>query len=113
MKFENFNSNEQCILNTVFQRYPLMDLNISKIVESFIYQKKREYYPSNNELKLNKEYIIKYDKLEGEYKEWYNDGQLRLKTTYVDNKIHGEYRSWWSNGQIFIQTTYIDDKKDG
>jgi len=38
---------------------------------------------------------------EGEYKEWHENGQLRVQTTYKNGKQHGEYKDWYSNGQLW------------
>jgi antitoxin component YwqK of YwqJK toxin-antitoxin module len=38
----------------------------------------------------------------GEYKEWHNNGQLKIHTTYKDGNIDGEYKSWNDNGQLSI-----------
>ncbi len=54
-----------------------------------------------------------YGKLNGEYKEWWNDGQIRIQTNYVNGIRNGEYKSWWPNGHIYIQCTYIKGEFHG
>ena len=36
----------------------------------------------------------KYDKLDGEYAKWYDNGQLFEKCNYIDGKKEGEYKRW-------------------
>jgi antitoxin component YwqK of YwqJK toxin-antitoxin module len=37
---------------------------------------------------------------DGEYKEWYENGQLRVHSFYKSGQIHGEYKIWQSDGQL-------------
>ncbi len=72
---------------------------------------------------LSKEVAMLYglDKVEnGEYKMWYNNGQLHIQTTYLEGKRHGEYKMWYrgadersENGQLEIQTTYAEGEVHG
>jgi antitoxin component YwqK of YwqJK toxin-antitoxin module len=50
------------------------------------------------------------DKVHGEYKWWYSDGQLREHCYIVDGKQHGEYKEWHSDGQLSRHCFYVDDK---
>jgi antitoxin component YwqK of YwqJK toxin-antitoxin module len=45
------------------------------------------------------EFTIVNGRLNGEYKEYYPDGQLYAHCTFKNGKVHGEYRSWWLNGK--------------
>ena len=49
-------------------------------------------------IKYVKNYIK--DKLDGEFKEWFINGQLKSKTLYLEGYIEDLYRTWWSNGQL-------------
>ena len=43
-----------------------------------------------------------------EYKEWYDNGQLRMQLYYIDGKKNEEYKEWYDNGQLHIQLYYKD-----
>ena len=49
----------------------------------------------------------------GEYKEWYNNGQLREHSHYVDGKLEGEFKEWFRNGQLRKHARYVDGKLEG
>ncbi len=49
----------------------------------------------------------------GEYREYYDNGQLREACNYIDGKIEGEYREYYDNGQLYIICNYIDGKREG
>ena len=61
--------------------------------------------------------IINYnefnEKIEGEYKEWYENGQLSKQSIYVNGKHHGGYKSWFRNDKLQMQCTYVDGKREG
>ncbi len=97
MKFNNYNSEEYIILKELFNKMPLMDINIANIIEEYIYSTVREYY-YNGTIKC--EYRTKYGEKDGEYKEWYSNGQLSEQCTYNNNEIVGRYREWNRDGTI-------------
>ena len=43
---------------------------------------------------IKKVYFQNGGKKEGEYKEYYKDGQLKEICYYINGKIHGEYKSY-------------------
>jgi antitoxin component YwqK of YwqJK toxin-antitoxin module len=49
----------------------------------------------------------------GEYLEWYDNGQQHIKCTYTDGKLNGEYLEWYDNGQQHIKCTYTGGKLNG
>jgi len=49
----------------------------------------------------------------GEFKKWWDNGQLLKKATYVNGNLHGEYKEWWSNGQLTFYAPYINGKLHG
>jgi antitoxin component YwqK of YwqJK toxin-antitoxin module len=65
----------------------------------------------NGQLFVQKQYVE--GKEQGEYKRWNDDGQLIVLSHYVDGKYHGEYKQWYENGQLEIQTQYIEGKYHG
>lgn len=62
-----------------------------------------EWY-SNGNIKL--EYNFYNGILQGECKQWYIDGKLKEVTTFLNDKVIGEYKSWWSNGNMLITCFY-------
>jgi antitoxin component YwqK of YwqJK toxin-antitoxin module len=108
-KFVGYNSAEYQILKQAFEKMPMMDAYIANIVEEYIYSNVRETEEEGYII----EYRTKYGKKDGEYKVFFPNGQLSMKTTYVDGKIHGEYTEWYEDCNLAIQTTYVDDKRHG
>ena len=49
----------------------------------------------------------------GECKWWYENGQLRAHSFYVNGKRHGEYKSWWGNGQLSVHCFYVNGEWHG
>ena len=116
-KLIDFKSPEKEILLTIFKELPMMDIWIASIIESYIYSWKEERYENGS---LMCRYLTRFEKLEGEYKEWYGgtdqqgcNGQIWVQTTYKDDKREGEYKQWWSNGQLELQTTYKNGNENG
>ena len=134
-KLVDYNSVEKEILVEIFNIVPFMDNWIANIVENYIYSTVRWYYP---EEKIELEYRMRFDKKDGEYKRWFdngklsdienykegmldgeyktwysNDDQLYIQTSYTKGKIEGEYKSWYPNGQYQIQTNYVKGKIEG
>ena len=65
---------------------------------------------------LSKEVALLYglDKIEnGEYKEWYSNGQLEILYNYKEGKLEGEYKSWFKNGNQWEHTFYKDSNLEG
>ena len=52
------------------------------------------------------ECTYKDGKLDGLYRRWYENGQLRNEYTYKDNKRDGSYREWYETGQLREECTY-------
>jgi len=49
---------------------------------------------------LHHQYFYKNGKLEGKFKEWDENGQLKRDSFYLDDKLEGEYKEWDENGQL-------------
>jgi len=110
MRFENFNSVEQNLLNIKFQSYPLMDINISKLVESFIYKKITTYYSNGC---VEQEYTKRFDKCVGDYIIWFDEKdpknsktRISKKSFYNDGKKDGLETTYYLNGQVKKETPY-------
>ena len=109
-KLDNFNSPEKKVLLEYFQNIPMMDKWIASVIENYIYAYVEEY-GDNRQLKCK--YRTKYGEKDGEYKAWWDKGQLGVQKTYVEDKLYGEYKEWHSNGQLYTQTTYVEGKLHG
>ena len=51
--------------------------------------------------------------MNGEYKMWYDNGQLSDHRFYLDDSLHGEWKCWYDNGQISEQCFFMDGKLHG
>ena len=56
-----------------------------------------------------------YDIKQGEYNEWYEDGQLRIKLSYDNNCLNGTQQEWYPSGepmlQVFVNNQHPYTKK--
>ncbi len=109
MKFIDCFSPEKDIIKEKFNTIPYMDIWISGIIEGYIYEKVKKV----DRYGCKEEYIERYGKMEGEYKEWYPEGQLHCQRYYKDGKREGECKWWWDNGQLRSQEYYKGGKFDG
>ncbi len=109
-KFINYNSAEKAILQTVFDKIPLMDKYIANIIEEYIYGTVKTFY-STGELK--EEYITKYRVKNGEYKRYHKNGKISVKTTYLNGKKEGVYKVFYDNGNLKLKTTFKKGKLEG
>lgn len=55
-------------------------------------------------------FIDKYDKLQGEYKQYYDTGQLLYHYFYKNDRYHGECKVYCDNGQLWKHKLYENDK---
>ena len=78
MKFYKHRSNECDILESLFNTMPLMDNNIAKVIESFIYSIKTTTYRDG---KIKSRYEVKNESKIGKYESWSkeNGGSRILK----------------------------------
>ena len=70
----------------------------------------KEWYENGQ---LWKECVYKDGKKEGEYKLWYRDGQLWEECVYKDGELEGEYKSWYENGRLQEECMYKDGEREG
>ena len=77
-----YNSPEYSILLDAFQNTKL-DKWIAQNIESFIYEWKEEKYEGGN---LKKRYLTRFGEKEGEYKSWWENGQLYIHCYYKEGK---------------------------
>lgn len=71
-----------------------------------------EYYDSGKPRE-----IIEVDKNtgkpDGSYKEFYENGNLKVEGNFKEGKQHGSYKKYYSNGEIHIKGSYKDGELDG
>lgn len=133
MKFEKFNSEEYNIVKQVFNNYPLMDINLAYLVESFIYKTILIGTESDSDSNYYTKYVLKYGNIDGEhvfrnkdllvlsyYKdgvrtgEWkkYKNNILIEKMSFNNGKLDGEYLEYFPSGVLKIKRTYINHSLD-
>jgi antitoxin component YwqK of YwqJK toxin-antitoxin module len=54
-----------------------------------------------------------FSKKNGMAIEWYPDGQVRIKTTFLNNKENGKRETFYANGQSQCNCHYKNDEKHG
>ena len=52
-------------------------------------------------------------KKNGRYESYYENGQLKRKTTFKNDKYHGQYSEYYENGQLAIETSFDQGRYDG
>ncbi len=72
----------------------------------------RTYY-DNQKTKLKEEYFEVNGKKEGEYKEYYENGQLLRICNYINEKKEGPYREYHINGALRIFCNYVNNMIKG
>jgi len=53
------------------------------------------------------------ERKQGEYKEYFSTGQLRIKEHYQNGKLEGLYERFYKNGQVEFRVTYKNGERDG
>ena len=69
----------------------------------------RTYY-DKEQTKLDEEYYEINGKKEGEYKEYYMNGNLKVICNYINNKLNGKYKLYHYNGYLDLICNYVDGK---
>jgi len=70
----------------------------------------KEYYDNGN---IRIECNYSDEQKHGLYKKYYDNGNIRIECNYIDDKKNSEYKEYYDNGQIKEICNYIDDKKNG
>ncbi len=115
MKFIDHNSPEKALINTAFNSLPYMDIWICSIIEGYIYEKVDKI----NEYGNREEYVERYGKKEGEYKAFWDNGNLLIQSYYKEGKLEGKCKMWHrgeegqSKGQLNLYTYWKEGKKEG
>ncbi|MEZ5979027.1 MAG: hypothetical protein R3F34_12495 [Planctomycetota bacterium] len=45
---------------------------------------------------------------QGDFREWYENGQMRIRTSYEADELDGRYESWFENGERKLDCAYKD-----
>jgi len=53
-------------------------------------------------------HILPNGKKHGEYKMWFDNGNLYRQCFYKDDKLEGEFKTWWGNGELLFQCSCKD-----
>ena len=58
---------------------------------------------------------VNYDngKKNGLYNEWFNNGQLKIKSNYLNGILNGNYERWSDEGKLVVDANYVDGKLEG
>ena len=97
---------EDVIINNILSHLYPSDLELCKEANPEL----------KNIIEENEEYIdtiCQHIQPHGEYKEYYENGQLELQGYYKNGKFDGEWKSWYENGQIGSQYYYKEGELDG
>ena len=46
----------------------------------------------------------------GPFKKWYNNGNKRVESNYVNGKRHGPFVGWYTNGNKREESNYVNGK---
>lgn len=50
---------------------------------------------------------------QGDFKEWYANGQLKEQKSYKDGKLEGPTITWYENGQMNTSVDYVEGREQG
>ena len=69
-----------------------------------------EDYHENGQLSIRSNYID--GKRNGLIEEFYENGQLSNRSNYIDGKLNGLYEEFHENGQLSTRSNYTDGERD-
>ncbi len=81
-KFKKYDSPEYYILVDIFKKMPQADLNLAHLIEEYIYDTVIEEDKYEKTL-----YRTKFGIKDGEYNQWYPNGQLWIHSYYKDGSL--------------------------
>ena len=70
----------------------------------------KEYHPNSN-IKVTGKYVN--GKLDGEYKEFHPNSNVKVTGKYVNGELDGEYKEFHPNSNIKVTCKYVNGKLDG
>ncbi|AXE16751.1 hypothetical protein DR864_02895 [Runella rosea] len=75
--------------------------------DSLNFYKKDRFYENGKLAQVR--YFDKNSLPYGEWKSWYENGQLSMIEHYTNGKRHGDYESWFPDGEPLEKFTYQND----
>lgn len=54
-----------------------------------------------------------HGRIQGEYRNYYRDGNLYIRCFYRNSKLHGEFKRYHDNGQLRAHLIYRNNKRHG
>jgi len=112
-------SNFVCIGQQPIKRQTFYDYDKTQLKEIYLvspvapYKKNGYYKLYNKNTVLIKECVYKDGKLNGAYKEMYNDGSPKLTTTYKNDEFNGLTRQYYSNGVLQSESFFTNGIVNG
>jgi len=95
----------------IIQVDPFIEITFYQLPNGF---RHGEYICKMNEsTQLLLHYSFVMDKYDGEYREWFPNGILKLNCFYKNGNREGEYRRWYDNGQLEVHCFLVNDKRNG
>jgi len=87
-------------------------------IETYYVRKNDESIKEGEYLKKHIGYIIEEGKYSnnkkiGEWKYYYNSGEIRILGNYSDDKKSSEWKYYYKSGKVRMSGSYSDDKKNG
>lgn len=70
----------------------------------------RKYYDNGQ---ISEEIEWSQNMKHGAWNQYFEDGVVKLKTTYAYNNLNGPYKFYWPNGNIYILGNFVDNKQHG
>lgn len=104
MKLINYNSEEQAILNEVLLNYPLLDPNISIMIEQYIYRQYTTYHKNGN---VKDKGILRFYNYHGTLTTYYENGDIECTKEYNNGILEGKVLHYFPgtfNGKIKLQS---------
>ena len=95
-------NNEKHIYTILY--YTIYIKFMSKVTKKTYY--KRQSSPPIIENGRWRMYPHSNDTNSGEYRSYYQNGQLYSTSFYVNGKLHGEYTQYYMNGEVWLRRLY-------
>lgn len=75
------------------------------------YENEGEYKMWYNSGQLYEHYFYKDGRLDGEYKRWHKNRQLNKHCFFKYGKLDGEFKRWYDSGRLFKHCFFKDGKE--
>jgi len=109
---EDISGNKYTMAKTAFYKNKSLTYKLGEtIIEANYDNNINEIYTGGIHFFLDKEQALLYGlyKLDnGDFKEWYPNGQIRTQQTYKDGVLNGPCNYWFDNGLAELTSYYIE-----